>query len=533
MKFATLMQAEYINFLQPVTPTLQQMAYANLPFIGRFYTNRGSAVACLLEGGTLLTPLHAICDIGKANARGKSPREFYDDLNEMRVYFVKGNIIYKYKIKEILHDGIEVLERAQRQAHNFDYARLIVEGNPCEELGRGLKLDPINHFSVAGGNEPSSILAIMPPTIVLNQNTQSYTSAREIDFTVMPLSSGPYTFPEISSLKTRPGFSGLAILPLQPYALPNQVLYAMHSGRSELGQEGVKISEYLMHVTISQTPSLPWFTPGFGLNNPRLNFVKPWEPLPSISSMFWSPTNTPNLSPHLGLPKNASSPHAVVQFWQNNFLPRNFSYEILKRDPNVTFAEMREFLESLRLAIKQRNKNLVKISNSLNKKVMDSHSKKHMNFNSEVGSKFFNFFEGAQDLNLNALAVVINEIAIEHASRHMGELMYKYLETKNPAWPDTLEKGPPNIWNNFDTRSISKMEEEAAITIERSENFIVDIGFPIGCDKNGTEVSCIFIHGIGADSCHLYPIDTTRKPIAAIIDAGGIINSQNNNYVYK
>lgn len=249
MKHSTLAQTEIL----PIPEAL---------YVGTLQVNNVNSMGCLVEDGTLLTTLHSIYDV---NTRQ------YRSLQNMHVYFVKGNQVFQYKVKDIIHDGTAALN-AYSNPITWDYARLALEGDPISELGGGLELAKLQEIVtpfIDNKVDPSHTLAISGPIFQQLPDGGWYSSRHFSKSENDSAKSGFTTFPQIGTHTTVRGMSGQAVFPLLP---ENRTLYAVHRGRdAQLGKNtGFKVSEYLQTVQALATfrPSVPVnlnaaFPPGF------------------------------------------------------------------------------------------------------------------------------------------------------------------------------------------------------------------------------------------------------------------------------
>jgi hypothetical protein len=193
-------------------------------------------MACLLDDGTVLTTLHSIFDFETRQ---------YIDLSDTTITFLFNNRLFTYSIKEPIHDGLTALAY---NYHQFEYARLRLNGNPNRDLEGGLQLDTANHWSSTNSMEPSQTRAISGPLVSRVENKLIVRQFTSLSANAAA-QSGHYMFAQEGDHPTLPGFSGQAIL----YP-DNAVLYAMHSYlESNTGKRiGIKISEYLLTQKLIQ-----------------------------------------------------------------------------------------------------------------------------------------------------------------------------------------------------------------------------------------------------------------------------------------
>ncbi len=247
------------ELIAPEPESLPSNMLSNRVWVGTLSTPNSVGAACFLEDGTLLTALHVINDIERAFQYGFNPKTTYEDLSKANVIFVKGLAVYSYAIAGVIHDGTDLLASTSGLPIGFDYARLRVIGNPLADLGQGLSLDPINHFSHCMSTDPLSTLAISGPQLVRNTRGQltakRYVSVADNEAGL----SSFYHYPQVGRHHTVPGFSGQAILPLAPYKTPHHILYAIHSEQDRMSdfKKGIKISEYLSNLSIPSSAFLP------------------------------------------------------------------------------------------------------------------------------------------------------------------------------------------------------------------------------------------------------------------------------------
>jgi len=220
------------NLAENEKPTIPEAV-----FVATIRAAEAESMGCLLEDGTLLTTFHSIYDIESNTG--------YFDLKKMRAYFVKGNELYSYGIKSIIHDGSAVLKRFEISAITFDYARLELDEDPRKDLGGGLKLDTPDYIAMPYVSDPQETLAMSGPIFRQGADGRWHSSRHDSIAENESAKSGYYTFSQMAAHSARPGMSGQAIFP--KITTGRRPLYAVHLGYdSHAGvRTGFKVSEYL------------------------------------------------------------------------------------------------------------------------------------------------------------------------------------------------------------------------------------------------------------------------------------------------
>jgi hypothetical protein len=244
-----------------ITQNIKHMIKSNVAFVGTIFLPDGlQGMGCLLNNGTILTCLHVILDY-QYLLESQQLRILDFKVSNFIIVFVKNGIRYQYQIQNIDHSGWKhFVNKSLVSISHYDYAVLTVIGNPLEDLGPhvGFQLDPVQHFSAAGGREPNYTMAISGPYISTQDGRRICTRYCSIAQN-NSAQFGAYHLNQDGYHPGFPGLSGQAILPLGgSYRVPNTILYSIHSclDNTTNSRIGVKISEY---IQAKQQPPIPSF----------------------------------------------------------------------------------------------------------------------------------------------------------------------------------------------------------------------------------------------------------------------------------
>lgn len=496
-------------------------------YIGLLESEITTATACLLEDGRVLTVLHAICDL---------ETEQFILPTEITVTFVFNGQAYTYIVADVVNHGLSALKAGASQ---FDYATLILKGNPCADLGGGLKLDMTDHFGgMSGGQEPQQTLAISAPIFGYDEEGLIPMVTQYVSVSQVQNNNNYFSFHQEATHPTAPGFSGQAIL-----RMDSGELYALHRGRESSHNTGIKICEYLASVqsnyTIDNYKSR--FLKEAILNQLKLEKLRHGGTDASDIEKFLDvlavAIKNQQTIPHEKIPLSLIQYPIVDGHQAQHLLGREYKGEayffdwLVKSEQNPIINALINVATKLASDYYQYH---LKIS------IEDWRKQNQVHFNFSKCNKVFMLSKKIKKQLYPEGSIVLYE-------RQTDFIVEIYLDPKNIfQWSMTKRECAqmllPKVGEYSESQPLisqiimiceKDLTRKANTKLRQETKFVIDLGVDVGIDvkSKNTPTSCVLLDGFGGKVCHIYPVvpDRVRGGIKpTVINARKLIEEAKN-----